>query len=170
MTVSYHNRFLSLKERFWMKVDIAYGCVMCGAEVMAPKGTKVYCEVCPDQTNGRMKSVMVEKGRKPMPQSDVPFDHSALHGHGPLTDTQGHVKDTSSDCGRTKGGIPALVPKYVVTKSDLSPTELEAVYWVLRLDNSPDDRDALLYYAARIRHVNAKLADDIKKLCESLES
>ncbi len=108
-----------------------------------------------------------------VPKSDFEFTKqdgsSPLRGgRSSLTDTHGRHVDTSSNVSRVKGGIP-LVPKYTVIKTDMSPVEEEAVYYVLRLDNSADDRDALRYYATRVRDYNPKLADDIKKLCEGFE-
>lgn len=54
-----------------------------------------------------------------------------------------------------------LVKKYVITKSDGSPTNPNADYFVLRLDKDPHAQKAIMKYAESVRVDNPQLADDI---------
>lgn len=59
--------------------------------------------------------------------------------------------------------------KYIVLKADGSPTDPEAVYFPLRLDNDPYAREAARVYADRIEKTNPKLASDLRLQIEEAE-
>jgi hypothetical protein len=62
-----------------------------------------------------------------------------------------------------------LFNKYVVTKADGSPVDLEAEYFVLRLDTDGAAREALACYAEHIYGTNPALADELWQKLEGYE-
>ena len=56
-----------------------------------------------------------------------------------------------------------LFNKYYVNKVDGSPTDPEAVYFVLRLDTDPIARRVTLVYSNAIEETNPQLADDLRR-------
>lgn len=60
--------------------------------------------------------------------------------------------------------------KYVISKSDGSPVDPEACYFVLRLDVDPAARAAMLVYAEAVRPENEEMAGDIEACIEELET
>lgn len=54
-----------------------------------------------------------------------------------------------------------LFGKYVISKSDGSPVDPKAAYFVLRLDTDADARKAMRAYARAIKDENPKLAREI---------
>ncbi len=76
-------------------------------------------------------------------------------------------------CRRVPASVPASAPeaapepsglygKYIVSKSDGSPTDPNAQYFVLRLDTDPAACHAMLMYAGHVWHSNPQLAEDIR--------
>jgi len=53
------------------------------------------------------------------------------------------------------------VKKYIISKTDGTPTDPKADYFVLRLDKDPHAQKAILKYAESVRKDNPQLADDI---------
>lgn len=78
-------------------------------------------------------------------------------------DEHGHIEINPS---YLKGGWQ---DKYVVLKRSGEPTDPEAIYFVLRLDNDPHARVAAAAYAASVMHHNSKFARDIRKKIEQGE-
>lgn len=60
-----------------------------------------------------------------------------------------------------------LYNKYRITKQDGSPTDPNAVYFVLRLDTDRHARIALRAYARSVRPEDGDLASDLDRLVES---
>lgn len=52
--------------------------------------------------------------------------------------------------------------KYVIEKTDGTPLDSQAVYFVLRLDEDPHARVAALAYAESVASVNPQFSADIK--------
>jgi len=72
--------------------------------------------------------------------------------------------------GKRKGETKSigLYDKYIVTKTDGSKVDPNAVYFVLRLDSDPQARLAARTYAHAIWPFNHTLSDDILALIERL--
>jgi hypothetical protein len=60
--------------------------------------------------------------------------------------------------------MTGLYEKYLVTKADGTPTDPNAVYFVLRLDTDKLARLAALRYAALVARQNPQLAQDLRQL------
>ena len=60
-----------------------------------------------------------------------------------------------------------IYDKYRITKQDGTPTDPNAVYFVLRLDSDYHARVALLAYARSIRAEDPDFATDLDRLVES---
>ena len=60
-------------------------------------------------------------------------------------------------------GIKGLYNKYIVIKSDTTPIDTNADYFVLRLDTDKYAREALKFYGSAIYQDNPELAHDIFK-------
>ena len=60
-----------------------------------------------------------------------------------------------------------LYDKYQITKSDGTPTDPSAVYFVLRLDTDKHARIALRSYARSIRAEDPDFETDLDRLVES---
>jgi hypothetical protein len=56
-----------------------------------------------------------------------------------------------------------LFKKYVITKSDGSPVDPAAQYFVLRIDTDPAARHAVLMYASHIGANDPQFADDLRQ-------
>lgn len=69
------------------------------------------------------------------------------------------------DVGWRKGG---LANKYNITKTDGSPTDPKAKYFVLRLDTDPHARAALVKYIKSVEKDNPELSSDLVRLLESI--
>jgi hypothetical protein len=61
-----------------------------------------------------------------------------------------------------------LFNKYYVNKVDGSPTDPEAVYFVLRLDTDPNARRVALVYSNIVEETNPKMADDLRRMIYSM--
>lgn len=55
-----------------------------------------------------------------------------------------------------------LYNKYIVTKTDGSPVDPDAQYFVLRIDTDPAARHAVLQYAAYIGASDPEFADELR--------
>lgn len=62
-----------------------------------------------------------------------------------------------------------LFQKYTVTKTDGTPVDPQAVYFVLRLDTDSSARTVTMIYSGLIRRENPKLSKDIRELLEQIE-
>jgi len=63
-------------------------------------------------------------------------------------------------------GIKGLYNKYIVLKSDKTPIDPNADYFLLRLDTDEDARCALRFYANRIENENPVLAKELRDRCD----
>ena len=61
--------------------------------------------------------------------------------------------------------MKGLYQKYIIQKSDGTPVDPNADYFVLRLDTDSKARAAIRFYANRIYQENPKLAEDIWRRC-----
>ena len=62
--------------------------------------------------------------------------------------------------------MDGLHRKYIVTKTDGSPTDPDADYFVLRIDTDAHARHAARTYARSVQACNPQLADDIHRRCD----
>lgn len=58
--------------------------------------------------------------------------------------------------------MKGLHKKYIIQKTDGTPIDSKADYFVLRLDTDSAAREAMLKYADAIRSDNKQLAEDIE--------
>ena len=65
--------------------------------------------------------------------------------------------------------MTGLFEKYIIFKSDGTPTDTDAQYFVLRLDTDHHARIAARAYALSIMDENKKLASDLIRTVESIE-
>lgn len=70
------------------------------------------------------------------------------------------IRDLISTGAFLSGG---WVDKYLILRADGSPTDPEAIYFPLRLDNDPYAREAAKLYADRIETTNPTLANDLRR-------
>jgi hypothetical protein len=66
--------------------------------------------------------------------------------------------------------MKGLYNKYIIFKSDDSPIDPEAQYFVLRIDKDQAARVAVLAYADQIEDKNPVFASDIRKMVTSFEN
>lgn len=59
-----------------------------------------------------------------------------------------------------------LYKKYVIKKADGSPVDINADYFVLRLDADQAAREAAKNYASRVLDKNPELAEELKARCD----
>lgn len=64
----------------------------------------------------------------------------------------------------------AQAGKYIIRKANGEAIDQEALYYVLRFDRSPDDWDALAFYAKLMRKTKPELADAIEADLETVRA
>ena len=66
--------------------------------------------------------------------------------------------------------MKGLYPKYKITRLDGTPADLDAQYFVLRLDSDRHARVAARAYAESIRQDNPLLCDDLNRQLDRLKT